>query len=86
MFINGAEVINQVLGVSTNLLRDLHIGSGQDDGNNFHWAGRIDDVGYWDNALSQAQIQGVMANGIPEPALAGLLGLSGIVLTRRRRR
>ena len=26
------------------LLRDMHIGSGQDDGNNFHWAGRIDDV------------------------------------------
>jgi len=85
MFINGAEVVNQVMGVSANLVRNIHIGSGQDDGNNFHWAGRIDDVGFWDNALDQAAIQGVMANGVPEPGLTGLLALSGIILMRRRR-
>ena len=85
MYLNGAEVVNQVIGVSANLLRSLHIGSGQDDGNNFNWAGRIDDVGFWDNALSQAQIQGVMANGVPEPAVTGLMGLTGIILMRRRR-
>lgn len=47
MYVDGVEVINQAGGVSANSQRDLHIGSGQDDGNNFFWNGRIDDVGLW---------------------------------------
>lgn len=86
MFLNGIETVNAVGGVSANLLRSLHIGSGQDDGNNFHWAGRIDDVGFWDTALSQSEIQGVLTNGIPEPALPALLGLAGSLFWARRRR
>ena len=73
MFIDGVEVINDVTGMSANLLRDIHIGSGQDDGNNFFWNGLIDDVGLWDEALDQATIQNIMTNGIasglPDPAL-----------------
>ena len=64
----------------------LHIGSGQDDGNNFFWAGRIDEVGFWNTALSQTEMQSVIANGVPEPALSALLGLSGTFLLGRRRR
>jgi len=86
MFLDGTEVINQAGGVSANLLRDLHIGGGADDGNSFTWAGRIDDVGFWDNALSQVDIQRVIANGVPEPGLTALLGLAGSVLLGRRRR
>lgn len=86
MFLDGVEVINQVGGVSANLLRDLHIGGGADDGGSFTWAGRIDDVGFWDNALTQADVQRVIANGVPEPTLTALLGLAGSLLIGRRRR
>jgi hypothetical protein len=86
MFLNGTEAASQVIGVSANLLRNLHIGGGADDGNSFTWAGRIDDVGYWNNALTQADIQRVMAGGVPEPTLTALLGLSAGILMRRRRR
>jgi hypothetical protein len=85
MFIDGVEAVNVVQGVSTNLLRGLHIGGGADDGNSFTWAGRIDDVGFWDTALSQAEIQRVMTGGVPEPGTVWLLGLSGATLWRRRR-
>jgi hypothetical protein len=64
MFVDGVEVINQVLGVSANSQRNIHIGSGQDDGNNFYWNGLIDDVGLWDEALEQVEIESVMNNGI----------------------
>lgn len=75
MYLDGEEVINQAGGVSANAVRNTHIGSGQDDGNNFFWVGDIDDVGFWDNALSQEEIQDVMANGVdsgpivPDPRL-----------------
>ena len=75
MYLDGAEVINQSGGVSANLVRGTHIGGGADDGNSFTWAGDIDDVGFWDNALTQAEIQNVMANGVdsgpivPDPRL-----------------
>lgn len=86
MFLNGEEALSVVGGVSANLLRDMHIGSGQDDGNNFHWAGRIDDVGFWSTALSQSEIQRVIATGVPEPTLPALLGLAASLGFRRRRR
>ena len=75
MYLDGAEVINQVVGVSANTARGFHIGSGSDLGNAFNWAGQIDDVGFWDNALTEAQIQNVMNNGVasgpvlPDPRL-----------------
>ena len=75
MYLDGVEVINQPGGVSANQVKDLHIGAGQDDGNNFNFAGLIDDVGFWDNALTEAEIQDVMANGVdtgpivPDPRL-----------------
>ena len=75
MYLDGVEVINQVQGVSANSVRNFHIGGGADDGNSFTWAGQIDDVGMWDNALTEAEIQNVMNNGvdsgpvIPDPRL-----------------
>ena len=65
---------------------NLHIGSGQDDGANFFFSGNIDDVTIWDNVLSQAEIQNIRDNSIPEPSALGLLGLAGLGLILRRRR
>jgi hypothetical protein len=56
-------------------MENLHIGAGQDDGLNFYFDGLIDDVGVWNEALDQATIQSIMANGIssglPDPTLSG---------------
>ena len=43
----------------------LNIGSGADNGSQFHFDGLIDDVALWDEALTQSEIQGVMNNGVP---------------------
>ena len=64
MFVDGVEVINQILGVSANSERDIHIGAGQDDGNNFFWNGLIDDVGLFRVALTEEQVLAVMNNGV----------------------
>ena len=86
MFVDGVEVLTANLGVSPNALRNIHIGSGQDDGRNFYWNGQIDDVIMYDEALSAAQIQNVMTNSVPEPSGTGLMILAafGFVLRRRR--
>jgi hypothetical protein len=75
MYLDGEEVINQAGGVSANAVRGTHIGGGADDGNSFTWAGDLDDVGFWDNALTQEEIQNIMTNGVdsgpvvPDPRL-----------------
>ncbi|MFP6873784.1 MAG: lamin tail domain-containing protein, partial [Verrucomicrobiales bacterium] len=44
---------------------NLHIGSGADNGGAYHFDGLIDDVALWDEALSPAQVQDVMNDGVP---------------------
>ena len=43
---------------------DLHLGAGQDDGANFFFSGDIDDVGLWNEVLTEEEIKNVMQNGI----------------------
>ena len=64
MYVDGVEVINQVVGVSANSQRDIHIGSGSDNGTNFFWNGLIDDVGLFRVALTDEQILTVMNSGV----------------------
>ncbi|MDA0811072.1 MAG: LamG domain-containing protein [Verrucomicrobia bacterium] len=89
LYIDGESAATSNVGISANAVRDLHIGSGQDDGNNFFWAGRLDDVGIWNESLSQSQIQGIMTGGIaavvPEPSVAVLASMGGLLLFLRRR-
>ena len=50
---------------------------------NCGWYGALDEVRIYDEALTKAQIEAVMA--IPEPATMLVLGLGGLVLVRRKR-
>ena len=50
---------------------------------NCGWYGALDEVRIYNEALTQAQIEAVMA--IPEPATILMLGLGGLALIRRKR-
>ena len=48
--------------------------------------GLFDDVAFYDNALSQSAIQGIMQNGVPESASLCLFAVTGLAMLRRSRR
>ena len=59
------------------------------------WDGLIDDVGYWDTALTDADVQQIWNGGtgasieslaIPEPTALSLFGMVGLAMMLRRRR
>ncbi|MDP7442668.1 MAG: hypothetical protein QGI37_13095, partial [Verrucomicrobiota bacterium] len=57
----------------------FNIGAGQDHGNGFWFSGDLDDIGLWNRALSQDEIQGVMENGVVSgdaPAAAPALSIA----------
>ena len=45
-------------------MESLHIGAGQDNGENFWFAGKIDDVGLFRTALTSEEINAIMTEGI----------------------
>jgi len=74
---------------------NVTIGKNPGFGSNEFWDGRIDNVFFFDEALSDAQIAEiradpsiVFASGVPEPVTFGLfaIGLAGVGLGRRRAR
>ncbi|MFC1675670.1 LamG-like jellyroll fold domain-containing protein [Planctomycetota bacterium] len=60
------------------------IGKKEDNPNNFN--GSIDDVRFYNRALSSTEIQEIYTNGIPEPATIALLGFGSVSLLRKRRK
>ena len=65
---------------------DFFIGAAMNYGTpNFSFAGAIDDVRYYNDAMSSTQITGLYeATVTPEPATLALLGLGALVLRRRK--
>ena len=56
----------------------MNIGAGGDNGTAYFFKGDIDDIGLWNKALSQEDIQGVMNNGVvpgDAPAAAPTLSI-----------
>ena len=86
---NAAEVSGQGYvpnGTTPESARPFNIGAGQDFGDGFFFNGQIDDVGLFNTALSQGQIQSVMTQGVPEPAsmTLTLFGALSLLCLRRR--
>lgn len=89
LFVNGVST-STLAGISANgpQMEALHIGSGQDNGANFYWEGRLDDVAVFNTALSPAEVQDIIVNGIstvPEPSSMALFLLGFFALCRRAR-
>jgi hypothetical protein len=89
IWLNG-ELVSQQTVTQPATLQDagatLFIGSTR-DGAAFNWKGSIDEVAFYDYALSQAQIRSHMAAAVPEPASSlGFLGALLALASRLRRR
>lgn len=64
-YVNGTPVTSNG-GYSPNLSSPFNIGKGEDTGTNFHFPGTIDDVGYWNVALTPTEVETVMDNGVTD--------------------
>ena len=53
-----------------------------------NWTGDVlfDDLAFYDNALTSAEITALQSNAAPEPSSTALLGLGGLALILRRRK
>lgn len=56
------------------------------NGNGEHFKGLIDEVFFYDEALTASEVDNIRLTGIPTPGTAGLLALAGIATARRNRR
>lgn len=59
---------------------------GSDGNAGRHYAGLIDDVAIFNTALTESELDTIMASGIPEPATLGLVAMfgGGVLFIRRR--
>jgi len=64
LYVNGALEAESNDIVAPNDTTPLNIGAGADFGGTFWFKGDIDDIGLWNLALSQEEIQDVMNNGV----------------------
>ena len=64
LYVNGALEAEANDIVAPNDTTPFNIGAGQDHGTGFWFKGDLDDIGLWNLALSQEEIQDVMNNGV----------------------
>lgn len=64
LYVNGEVVAEADDSIFPNDTTPLNIGSGQDFGGGFWFEGLIDDIGIWDGALTDSQINLVMSSGV----------------------
>jgi hypothetical protein len=67
LYVNGelvAETSDQSYAQVTDETRNLHIGGGGDLGTEFRWSGDLDDLGIWDEVLTEDDIALIMDEGI----------------------
>jgi hypothetical protein len=85
LYVNGELEVESNDIVAPNDTTPLNIGAGADFGGTFWFEGDIDDIGLWNLALSQEEIQDVMNNGVApagadalkEPTIVDFGDLSG---------
>lgn len=77
LYVNGIAVGTQNSPVARNLVKNLHIGGGGDDGLSFRFQGRLDDLAIFCEALTEEQISVIMSEGV-----AGYIGaISPLAIT-----
>jgi len=64
LYVNGELAVESNDAVAENDTKPLNIGAGGDIGTAYFFKGDIDDIGLWNMALSQEEIQAVMNNGV----------------------
>jgi len=64
LYVNGELAVESNDAVAENDTKPFNIGAGGDTGTAYFFKGDIDDIGLWNIALSQEEIQGVMNNGV----------------------
>ena len=68
LYVDGKFKVKQNQAVFPNDRTPFNIGSGGDNGGSYYFDGLIDDIAFWDNALTLKEIQDVMNNGVPRGA------------------
>jgi hypothetical protein len=65
LYVNGVESASETeITVARNLVKDLHIGAGNDEGTQFYFDGDIDDVALFNYVLPQADIETIHTDGV----------------------
>lgn len=85
LYVNGIAVGTQISPVTRNLIKNLHIGGGGDDGLSFRFQGKLDDIGIFCEALSPEQIMTIMDQGVGAFAdLIETLAITGLEIAGNR--
>ncbi|MEM7383360.1 MAG: LamG-like jellyroll fold domain-containing protein, partial [Verrucomicrobiota bacterium] len=71
LYVNGVLAVEANDSITPNSGTPFNIGSGEDNGTGFRFVGAIDDIGLFDGALSEGEIQGVMNDGVASAAGGG---------------